>query len=144
MQEIATVFWQILPILIAIAVPSLLVLTKWLSSKIGKKLDTEQQAKIQELLTGVVLQGVAYAEQMAKQKQKENQQLTGESKLYIATQYVVEELRKNNFADLTAVEIQKRIEAILGMEALTANAASNALFRPEGGPNEDGSVGFSN
>jgi len=142
MEQVATIFWQILPILISIAIPSVLVLAKWLASKLASKLDAEGKVKVQELLNGIIMGGVAYAEQIAKQKAQNNQAVNGGTKLYIATQWIIDELNKQKIVELTAEEIQKRIESVLGMDTLTTNATTNALFRDGGMSDEDGSIGF--
>ncbi len=143
MQTLVALLWQLVPILIIIAIPSLGVLVHWIVKKFGAKLDNDTKAKFQEILYNIVMQGVGYAEQIAKQKEKENQKLTSETKLNIATQYVIDELQKNKIFDVTADQIAKKIEAALGLDTLTTNSAMN-MFPQQGGSNEDGSIGPSN
>ena len=131
MENLENVFWQILPVLISLAVPTAMVLATWLAKKLSSKLDVEFQSAMNDFIMGLVTQGVAHAEQLAKQKEKENEEVHGEDKLYLAINYVLQEMEKYNLVSVTAEEIAAKVESVLGQSLLNEPAFLKNLEKGE-------------
>jgi hypothetical protein len=114
METTQSIFWQILPLILEIAIPILLVLIGIAVRKLTKNLDAGYREKIEGLINDAVAQGVGYAEQIAAQKAKENEEIHGEEKQYIAIEYIINELRKRGITDAVTEDLRNRIEAYLG------------------------------
>lgn len=122
----------ILPAVIAILTPAVVVIARAVAKKLTEKLDAETKIAAQHMVDEVVGKGVAYAEQYAKAQEKIiKQKIDGEHKLEFAVRYVLEELEKNKLPELTAADIEKRVESYLGVGTLNKN-----FMKEEGGDNE--------
>lgn len=110
---------QALPILVTILVPVLAGVAMGAAKKLGKKFDQETQHIINIRVMELVEQGTAYAEQYARIKAKEAEQVHGSDKLFLATKYVLDEAGRLNIPELTQEVIEKKIESYLGLGALT-------------------------
>jgi len=125
METLTTFFWQVLPLLLTVAIPTLLVLVTVLCKKFGLALDAEQKAKLNTFMISIVSQGITYAEQMAKKSLAENQTaVNGSQKMYMATQYVIDELKKNNITNIASTEIAKKVESLLGVDTIAKQDAN--------------------
>lgn len=118
METVEMVFWQLFPVLLSLAIPTFLVIMGWLSKKVGERIDAEHRTILNDFVNSLVVQGVGFAEQVAEQKRKENEEIHGEEKLYLAIDYVLEELEKYDIVDIAGEEIARKVEAVLGQETM--------------------------
>lgn len=127
METVETLFWQIFPVLLTIAVPTVIVLFTWLARKVSIWLSLGNQLNVEALIMGLVEQGVCYAEQLAANKKKENDEIHGEEKLHLAVEFIISELNKYGIFTITAQEIANKVEAYLGQMALATSSLPDAL-----------------
>lgn len=130
MEQYLQLFYQyILPALITTVGGILLYVIKGLLNKYGAKLGLETQGKLAELLQSSVAQGVAYAEQWAKNRQKELGDVTkvaSQDKLAKAIEFVLADLKRSGVVDVAEKTIRDKIEACLGFNTMNINDAQNA------------------
>jgi len=134
MEIVSSIFYQALPVLLALFIPAIFVLARHLVQRLGESLDIKDEKLLDELIMVIVSQGVAYAEQIAK-KLADDKKLSNEEKMQLAINYVKQSLITSGIVDFTATEIANRIEALLGM----VNNYGDNLNIPliEGENNED-------
>lgn len=136
LENLRNAFWLILPTILSILAPIVVLLLRAILKKLTTHLDIRTSAAIMDIVNGVVMNGVALAEQEAKKHQIETQEKLGsENKLEMAMEYVISELEKNKVPQLTQEEIRQRIESYLGMGTLGQNF---------GGGNDDEAGVFGN
>jgi len=117
-----SVFWQLFQYLILpIGSTVVVILVAWLARKLSANLTTAQQAAVHEFLTRIVSQGVAYAEQVAKQKAQENEEINGAQKRYLAIEFTFKELEKYGIINIASDQVSDLIEAVLGKATLDDN-----------------------
>ena len=114
-MESSVMYWNMIwPLLLAICVPSILVVAIRISTKLGKRLDLQNRNILNDFIMSVVAQGVSFAEQLSIKRAKDNIGVTSDDKLTLAMRYITEELVRNNVLNVTGEEISKKIEAYLG------------------------------
>jgi len=122
LDDLGHIFWMLLPTILSILAPIVVLLARAAVKKLTTHLDVRTSAAIMDVVNGVVMNGVALAEQEAKKHQLETQEkLVSQNKLEIAMEYVIDELNKHNIPQLTQEEIIQRIEACLGIGTLNQN-----------------------
>lgn len=131
------------PLLLSVVAIVATVILKKLANKYGLLKDIEAKNAIESLIDNTVAQGTAFAEQWAKNELKARGQgakIEGHEKYDRAFKYIAEELRRNGIVELTAHEISRRIEAILGLTQPTMLVPD--MFPPQGGMFGSGDFGF--
>ena len=128
MEQYLDLFYKyFLPILITAGAGILLYLIRGLVKKYGTKLGVETQNKLSELIGTSVAQGVAFAEQWAKARQKElgdNLKVSSQDKLAKAIEFVLVDLKRSGIIDVAEKVIRDKIEACLGFNTIMANDAA--------------------
>jgi hypothetical protein len=124
MEGWLVLFYQYaMPSLIAIVAFAILALARSFLKKYGARLDVETKLASQDFINNIVVQGVALAEQWAKNMETEyKEKPVSNDKLLKAAQYIIEELRKKGITDIAEQEIKNRIESYLGLVTLNINA----------------------
>lgn len=120
-MDILGVFYQFLPLVVVILGGALILIVKKFVNQYTQNSNLDQKAKISNFVTGLVVDGVFYAEQEALKLAKQNQQLVSDGKLYMATDYVITQLTKAGIVEFTQQEIANRIEAFLGSNTFEMN-----------------------
>lgn len=114
-MEFLTIFAEhFVPILATVLGTVLTVLLSGLVKKFGSKLDVETKERLDSLIGGITHQGVAYAEQWAKNLKKSGTEVASNQKLYKAMEYIAAEIRKYKLDQLAEEELVKKIESVLG------------------------------
>jgi hypothetical protein len=140
MDSFNFVLSQLLPVLIAILIPSIGVLVIYLTKKLGANLDQKNKILLSSLLTDIATQAIVYAEQMARNYEKgEREKCSGEDKLVAAMDYAMRELKEHKLDKIAEEVIARRIEAVLGMTNSAAEEAASAIsgFNPGTEESED-------
>lgn len=106
------------PIIIGVLGTLVAYYARLLVKKHGDKLDVETKAKLDEMITSLTSQGVAFAEQWAKNKAKDGGRVPGNEKLHKAMEYVAGQVEKYNLDKLAEEELKEKIESILGYGTL--------------------------
>lgn len=128
MDSLQLIASQLLPVIIAILIPSVAILVIWLSKKLSKNLDTKNSLLVTSLLTDIATQAIVFAEQMARNYEREQKQkCSGDDKLATALDYAMKELKEHGLDKIAAETIARRIEAVLGMGNATAEEAAEAI-----------------
>ena len=110
--------WEImLPATLSLLVVIVPVLLVYLGKKLGDSIDANTKAKLNEFVNTVVLEGVYYADQLAKQRQKEGLKPTGNEKLDTAVRYVVDQFKNNGLNKITEDVVVNKIESYLGLQS---------------------------
>lgn len=125
------------PIIASILGTVLLVLVKGLIGKYAKKLDVETQGRLENLLSDLTQQGVAYAEQWAKNRNKQGAKVPSNEKLHKAMEYIAAQIRKHKLNELAETELREKIEAMLGYNTLADVAAEDLVAFNDEGDYED-------
>ena len=129
MESFNLVLSSLLPLLIAILVPSIGVLVVYFGRKLSNNLDQKNSILLNSLLTDIATQAIVYAEQMARNYEKQSQEAVGgEDKLAAAMDYAMKELKEHQLDRIAADTIARRIEAILGMGNSAAEEAAEAAI----------------
>lgn len=118
--------------------------TRVLVKKFGNKLDAETQSKIQDIISSSVAQSCSYAEQWAKNIQKElgnNQKVSGYDKLLKALEYAVNDLKNHGLTNLNEQELKEKIESFLGIATLNINSMPSVEQIVGGEDNENSYFG---
>jgi hypothetical protein len=121
MESVQSVFYQILPALLSIAIPTILLLAGWVAKKFTEKLNIQNKKSIEDFIVGLVASGVSYAEQYAHKLAKENETIHSKDKLYIAVEYVLDAARRHGLFYITQEEVEGRIESFLGLMTYDIN-----------------------
>lgn len=109
------------PIIIGVVSTALLVLVRGLIKKHKDKLGLELTVIGEDLLNSTVQQGVALAEQWAKNKAKtleEGNKPDGNDKLHQAVKFIFEDLERKGVRGVLEKEVRDKIEAALGFEMI--------------------------
>lgn len=126
------------PIVLSLVSIAVLVFIKGMSKKYGNKIDVEIRDLLDKLFTQITQQGIAYAEQWAKNYAKNHgQSPSGSEKFDAAFKYITEELRRNGVVDLAESEIRRKIEAMLGIETMAELSFPKDLLPPLDGGFDD-------
>lgn len=123
-----------IPIIASIFGTVIVVLLRGLTKKYGGKLDIETKQRLDDLVASLTHQGVAYAEQWAKNRSKqlpEGQSVGGNEKLHKAMSFIADQITKNGLDHMAEKQLTEKIEAVLGLGAL-----HQSLY-PENTPQED-------
>lgn len=121
-QVLNVVIEHLGPILASLIGALLLFVVRGFTKKYGDKLDIETKMKLDDLLSNLTQQGVALAEQWAKNRNKqlpEGTTVPGNEKLHKAMEFVAEQIRKYNLDELAEAELKDKIEAMLGFGTLS-------------------------
>lgn len=118
METISNIFYQILPILIAIIVPTLSVLVAWMIKQISANFSTKNQALIADIINTAASEAITYAEQIATKTAAAYKEIHGQDKLNLAIEYALAELQKNGIVKVTAEELGRKIESLLGTRVI--------------------------
>jgi len=139
LDSVSAIFWNLVPIIATIATPIILLLARHYVAKVTSKLDVENQHIYLDTVTEIVQQGITFAEQVSKKKQKELEYVDGNDKLFTATKYVIDEIRQRGLAEASAEEIQSKIESYLGRFTFEENIGGKdgSVIDPEAPPQDD-------
>jgi len=126
------------PIALVLIGSTLVYLVRQFMKKYGIKLDVEIKNLTEVLLIQFVQEGIAYAEQWAKQYVKTHDTAPdGASKMDIALKFISEELKRHGLDNLAERAIRNKIEAILGIETIGNASLNDMLKNAEGEDNNE-------
>ncbi len=112
------------PIIFSILGTVAIVLTRQVLKKYGTKLDFEVKQRADDLVASLTHQGVAFAEQWAKNKAKslpEGIKVDSTDKLHIAMEYMSSQIKRTGLDRFAERELADKIEAVLGLGTLEKN-----------------------
>ncbi len=117
LEQFNAVFYEVLPVILAILVPSVFFVVRIIIKKLTNKLDAETQSNIHSIVMDVVQQGVDYADKWAEdQKRKTDNKPYGSLKSKEATAYILDELKERGITDIARDSLLRKIESKLGSE----------------------------
>lgn len=105
-----------LPIVSTLLVAVLTPLAIWLGRKLAAKATVEEQRQLDALLSAIVVQGIHFAEERARQSLQRGDRSTGARKLQDALHYVRQRLDESGIVGIGARRLQDIIEAKLNYE----------------------------
>jgi len=113
-ETITNTLMQFLPMVVLILGTPLVIGITLLVRKQLNKLGISNTAAIEALVTGVVEQGVLYAEQEAARKAAEGDLADSGTKMELATDFILLQLKTLGLAEMARDELVRRIEASVG------------------------------
>lgn len=114
-MNIWEIFIQILPVFITTAFGFILYGAKIYLNKYVEHMDTHQKENLLNTINSIGLDAIFYSEQLAKNiKKNQMTDLKSADKLSNAVEYALEELKKQGITTMTPLEIERKIEVILG------------------------------
>ena len=118
LELLQSIGWLAVSIVIALGGPLLLIFIKGWIKKHCDQLDSQKQLIIQTMTTDLVTQSITYAEQIAAKKKKENENIHGKEKLYVATKFLFDHIRESGLPEITEEIAEQKIESFLGLQAI--------------------------
>lgn len=103
-------------LVVVIVTPVLLVLARKLILLLESKMGIDLAEKQEKFLNDLVLQGIAYAEEQARKALKSGSPAPSpDDKRAMAIEYVYEQMKKNNLAEVAGDLVSKKLEAWLNV-----------------------------
>jgi hypothetical protein len=125
LQELSNVFKLVLPVVITVALPTVVMLFRSLVKKASNKFDVQTRVAVSDMMDNIVTRGVAFAEQEAKKYGRQTKyKMDSDHKLEQAVRYVVGEIESYNLPRLAGSEIRDKVESCLGLGTLNVNLNS--------------------
>jgi hypothetical protein len=123
------------PLIISAVSVALLLLARKVLTKYEDKLSTDSQKILYDFINAIILSGVQYAEQWAKNRLKESgEKPPSNDKLHKALEFIVQQLQSHGIINLTEQEIIRRVESTLGANEVNRKTFEEAVESLENEP----------